>query len=132
MLKPTEDSHGYLQIGLTKHGKQTRYLAHRLLLITFKGLCESKPFVNHINGIKSDNRIDNLEWCTRSENHKHAFSLGLMCNKGENHPGHKLTEQQVKEIRAKYIPRKYSSRKIASEYGISKTNVLDIVNNKIW
>jgi HNH endonuclease/NUMOD4 motif-containing protein len=132
ILTPKHEGNGYLQIGLMVKYKQTRFLAHRLVAITFLVKPEGKDFVNHKNGIKDDNRIENLEWCTKSENAKHSFSIGTQCNKGEMHPGHKLTKIQVEEIRSKYISRLYPSRKLAKEYNISKRNVLDIVNKKIW
>lgn len=131
-LKTSKDSSGYLQIGLSKNGKQTRYLAHRLIAQTFLGLDSERKFVNHKNGIKDDNRIENLEWVNRSENAKHSFRIGLQSNKGEKHPSAKLSWDIVNEIRKKYVPRKYSTYKLAKEYGVSATNIKDIVNNKIW
>lgn len=69
---------------------------------------------------------------TYSENSIHSFKIGLQCNKGENHPNHKLTNIIVNEIRKKYIPRKYTLMRLAKEHGLSKTNVLDIIHRKIW
>ena len=71
----------------------------------------------------------------RSEETKLKISNGLKArtdNKGELHNMAKLTNKQVLEIRRLYQPRIYSSRRIAEEFGISKTNVLDIINNRIW
>ncbi len=72
---------------------------------------------------------------TRTQDNKDRISQTLkkrLDNKGELHNMAKLNKNQVLEIRSKYIPRVYSSRKIALEYNLSKTNVLDIVNRKIW
>lgn len=67
----------------------------------------------------------------------HRFNLGQSLRRngkcrGVNHNLVKLSEAQVLEIRNKFVPRKYSSRKLATEYGLSKTNILDIVNRRIW
>ena len=128
MLTPSKDGCGYYQIHI--EGKSIS--AHRLIAFAFIPNLDNKEQINHKNGIKTDNRIENLEWMTRSENCKHSFVIGLQDNKGENHPKAKMTNETVKEIRAKYIPNIYPSRKLAKEYGLSKTNILDIVNRRIW
>jgi hypothetical protein len=68
---------GYHQIGLRKDGRYHLLYVHRLVAMAFIHNPENKPFINHKNGLKTDNRVKNLEWCTRSENTRHAWSAQL-------------------------------------------------------
>jgi len=71
-------SNGYKRVTLNIDGKGKGFLVHRLLATAFIPIIKGKNFINHKNCIKSDNRIDNIEWCTVSENTKHAFDNGLI------------------------------------------------------
>ena len=75
--KLTKVSCGYLQVGLYNHCRHRRYYVHRLVAMAFLPNEDLSLDVNHIDGDKTNNRVDNLEWCTRSENHKHAYRIGL-------------------------------------------------------
>ena len=68
---------GYKEVALSKDGKTKTYLLHRLIAIHFVPNPTNLPCVNHINGIKTDNSIENLEWCSRSYNTKHAYENNL-------------------------------------------------------
>lgn len=68
---------GYKEVALSKDGKTKTVLLHRLIAMHFVENPYGLPCVNHKNGIKSDNRIENLEWCTRSQNTKHAYENNL-------------------------------------------------------
>lgn len=72
------DTCNYLYVQLSHKGKGTHKAVHRLVAECFVDNPESKPIVNHIDGNKHNNAADNLEWCTQSENLKHAVSLGLI------------------------------------------------------
>lgn len=130
-IKTIHEGNGYLQVRLMCP-KQKIFSAHRFVAEMFVPNPDNKPFVNHIDGVKDNNVYTNLEWVTRSENAVHSFEIGLQCNKGINHPSHKLTENQVREIRSKYIPQVYSSYRLAREYNISRVTVNDIINRKTW
>jgi len=70
------DRAGYLTVRLSKQGKTSTQYVHRLISLAFVDILEDKPYVNHINGNKLDNRIENLEWVTHAENIQHAYHVG--------------------------------------------------------
>lgn len=76
-LTPKRNWDGYLRVQLWSCGNCEFVSIHRLMAESFIPNPDGKPFVNHINGIKSDNRVENLEWCTQKENINHAWETGL-------------------------------------------------------
>lgn len=76
-LRFNKNPKGYFKVQLRKEGKYQNFLVHRLVAIHFIDNPNEKPFVNHLNGIKTDNVVENLEWCTASENLVHAYDNGL-------------------------------------------------------
>lgn len=77
LLNSSSYKSGYKYVTLSSGGFRRKHKIHRLVATAFIPNTQNKREVNHLNGIKSDNRRDNLEWCTSSENQKHAFKIGL-------------------------------------------------------
>lgn len=85
-MKTTINYRGYVAVLLYKNGKQVYRLVHRLLAQTFLSNPTNLPQVNHKDGNKTNNNLNNLEWCTASQNIKHAFETGLRPNSiGDKH-----------------------------------------------
>lgn len=86
LLKLENTLDGYLRISLMQNSIKTKYLCHRLVAQEFIPNSDNKPFVNHLNGIRSDNRVDNLEWCTQSENELYSIKTFGNTMKGKTFP----------------------------------------------
>lgn len=72
IIKPYNDNHGYRMVSLSKEGKVKKHKVHRLVAEAFIPNPENKPTVNHLNEIRNDNRVSNLEWATYKENNDHG------------------------------------------------------------
>jgi len=131
IMKLKKDN-GYLRIVLRKNGEQKNLAIHRLVAQAFIQNPENKPEINHINGIKTDNRIENLEWCTQKENCEHAFKIGLRKGlKGDKNPYSKLNEKQVRVI--KYcIKLGMNCHAIAKYFPVNRSAISRIKNNHLW
>lgn len=127
--KKTQD--GYLMVALA--GRTFR--VNRLVATAFIPNPDNKPVVNHIDGNKENNKADNLEWTTISENMLHAYRCGLKTAMiGEENPNAKLTRNQVKAIRSEYVPysQQYGSNALAKKYNVSNVTITNIVNHKTY
>ena len=119
---------GYMYLDLCKNGNVKKFTVHRLVALAYLPNPENKPQVNHINGDKTDNRLENLEWCTRSENQKHSIDIGLRSAKGVKNSQCKLTEQDVLYIRNS----KENGSILAKKFNISHPTICDIRKGRSW
>lgn len=122
---------GYKYAVLYKDGKPKAFRVSRLVAIAFIPNIFNKEQVNHINGIKTDDNVTNLEWNTRSENQKHAIRIGLRSAKGIKNSQSKLTEKDIINIKElKKIG--FTQNEIATKFNISQSNVSVILSMKTW
>lgn len=118
-------------VGFSKNGKTYGRLVNRLLAQAFIPNPKNKPQVNHKDGNPMNNSLENLEWCTHKENVAHAVKHKLYCQ-GEKHYRVILNWEKVREIRSKYVPRKYTYKMLAEEYGVGLVPIMSIVKNINW
>ena len=125
--------YGYRRITLCNNYHVKHYFIHRLIAEYFIPNKHNYPCVNHIDGNKLNNSIENLEWCNHSKNNKHAYLLGLNKKRsGESHPRSKLSQDDVNNIRKIYSKGGTTYRKLAIMYNVTYAHIGAIVRMKIW
>lgn len=123
-LAPQPNGKGYLRVSI---GKKLMFI-HRLVAEKYIPNPENKPQVNHKDGNKLNNCVDNLEWVTNQENRNHAVNNDLQVT-GEKCSWAKLTEENVKEIRANPG---YENEYWARKFKVSRSAISDVVNYRTW
>lgn len=98
IVKQWHGWHGYKRVGLSKDGKTTFKYIHRLILETYVGPCPDGYEASHLDGVRTNNSLSNLEWATRKQNHAMKLIHGT-AQKGEKCPSRKLNNTKVLEIR---------------------------------
>lgn len=124
-MKPCLNKEGYPKVCLVKKRKRQTMTIRRLVAETFIPNLENKSQINCKNGIKTDNRAENLRWCTAKENMYYSNNFG------ENHYNAKLTWEQVREMRENHNNYRWRE-KPWKKYGIHRTHYYLIINNKSW
>lgn len=129
ILKPGCSPSGYLCVGLGRNNRTITELNHRLVAKAFILNVDSKPQVNHIDGCKLNNHVSNLEWCTVSENVRHAYNVGLSPS-CEKHYKAKLTHEQVLYIREN--PDNLTTVRLAAMFGVIDATIGFIQRGQTW
>ncbi len=128
-LKPRKHkATGYVRYHL---GAGCEVAGHRLVLSVWVGEPVEGQEACHNNGIRDDNRVDNLRWDTRSGNHHDKHAHGTMMA-GESHYAAKLTQQQVQTIRQELIEYRTTGRALARRFNVSESLISGIKNNRRW
>ena len=131
ILKSQLGRDGYLRVDLTINGKAKHYPIHRLVAQAFLPNPGNKPEVNHRNGVKTDNRVENLEWVTHAENKRHAYDVGLqIAPQGETSCLAKLTNEQTAYIRDN--PDNLTGRALAEMFGVDATTISRVQLGKTY
>lgn len=135
ILKGTENRDGYIKVRLYKNSTGKVFSVHRLVAQAFLPNLKKLSTINHQDGNKQNNRVDNLEWASYKENNNHAIRTGLKKTKtGAQSQRAKLTQTQVNEIRKEYVPRKRGKNTctLAKKYGVSQKTIWNIIHNKTY
>lgn len=129
-IKPHNCGKGYLRISHSVNKTRRFEYVHRLVLLAFVGPPPVKHEVNHINHIRNDNRLSNLEYVTSSQNTYHAVNAGRWAT-GENRWNARLNDELVLQIRKRYeVGEKYCS--IADDLGLNRNTVYHVVKRHSW
>ncbi|MGF2656465.1 NUMOD4 motif-containing HNH endonuclease [Serratia marcescens] len=133
VLTPSKHRDGYLHVKLCNNGKLRNLFVHRLVATAFIPTAKNKPEVDHIDGVKRNNSVSNLEWVDRRENMKRAVLNGRLTfpdNSGEKNGMAKITEAIAREI--KVLGGSVSQTEIGRRYGISRRAVGMIISGARW
>jgi hypothetical protein len=132
-MKTNTACHGYHGLVLSCSGKRQAWLLHRLIATIFLPNPDNLSQVNHIDGNKDNNRVENLEWCTAKHNLDHARETGLNDPVGESNGRAILTEEIVRDIKACLLGYKRGMiAALAREYGVDAKTIALIRNGTNW
>jgi len=128
IIKSHLNNKGYLKVRLQNNSKDKTITIHRLIALHFIPNPENKKTVNHKDGNKLNNSIENLEWATQGEQISHAYKLKLRDSSGSKNPNTRFTEDDIIKMRSGA----YSNKELVSMYKCRLSTLLNILNYKNW
>jgi hypothetical protein len=131
-MKQFVDNRGYYRCTLSDSVKPRTLLVHRLVAKTFIENPDNLYTVNHINGIKTDNRVENLEWMSLEDNVRHAYEVGLTSSKGSNNNNSKFLEKDILEIRRLFETEGLSNSQISTLFSVDSSTIRRITSYRAW
>lgn len=136
ILSQSVEKDGYFIVNLSKNGKTKHFRVHRLVAMAFIKNVNHYKEINHKDENKQNNCVENLEWCDTKYNINYGERNNLVSRalSGEKAYNHKLTNEQVEEIRKTYKRRSkdFNMQKLSKKYGVSLTHICKIINNQRW
>ena len=139
IYKPTVLTSGYYSVKTSLGSRKIKkhIIIHKAVAYTFIPNPNNYPEINHIDGNKLNNSINNLEWCSSHHNQQHKYDIGLYDVskiQGENNPSHKLTESDVHYIREHYIKgsKEFGERALSRKFNVARRTICSIINMKTW
>lgn len=132
ILNQTINKNGYPYVSLSKKGIVKKYFISWLVAEAFIEKRPKGKECNHIDGNKSNNHVNNLEWVTRAENNYHKENILGLHNRGERQGLAKLTNDKIVKIIRLYKTGKFTQKELGAIFNISRGHVSDIILRKVW
>lgn len=132
ILRAGKKRNGYVAHNLRNGKRNVHISVHRLVASAFLFPVEGKSTINHKNGIKTDNRADNLEWVSPKENTAHSIHVLGKSHKGEASGMAKMTDALVIQLREMYAETEFGYGRLATMFDINRITVRDIVKRRTW